>query len=1287
MLPKWVKTGGEDSSPSSSLPSWINTEQPEEKVRLGRGVDTRTLEYTPLPKRDKNYDYNVKENVINNNIAKPVKPLPTVDKGGVFGVKAWENFKNTHKDTPGILKPLGYILETPYRIPFLDRTLTTGGETIAGKGSMVDTEGKARVKPNLGGIGNFVADSAGTMLGLGQNLGGASPLKATDVLGEKASQFVAKKLPQASNLLANSTTEAISNRALQSSKYILPSMVRGAVDVGVGNAMQTGVQGGNIKETLQSGGEGALQGAAMFGGGKLLKDSLPLFKGLKKTPQEIIPQNNPNILNPRGVLKQSEAIAPLKINEPIKSVLEPKFIVNNSKGILKPNIVNLNTDTLALEKRDFNNVGNKKVNAYQYDHPELKPYIQQEANILKGEFERNIKPEKGSNMIDGERVGYGNKSMRTQDMATILDNTGASYEKVQKGLDNIIEDHGKENNALSKKIELVINSRLETGYSDDVYGITIPPNRDYISGKNDINSLPGELNMSKVKTNKLNNFLNPIEKPLEPIKPLMDNKLPLPIETPKNNLGTQFDNPIPVNNIEPPLQKVRKFSDSVMNDPNTPQPLAQNLKEEPYLYDPISNKETFDEAQKIMDSGFDKAVSSFNEINMAKEYNPKDVVLGEMLMRKAAENGNVAQSREIGAQLAEKLTQAGQFIQAASILRRSEPEGFIVFMQKQLNKLNKDGLKTHGKKWSDIVLSDEQIKSIETMRTMTDVEKQKFQESLYKNISQQIPSTGMEKFNAWRRMSMLFNPLTHIKNLGGNSLFMPLRKGADMVASVMEKALPIEQRTKSIGWSRDANLKSLVEEDWNLHGKDLTSGNTRWDIGTVIGNEKRIFKNNVLESINKFSGKSLEAEDIPFMKNAYNDALGGYLKAQGLTKVTQNARDYASRRALEATYKDLNRFSKMIIAIKRNTGIFGEAGLPFAKTPSNLTVRAFENSPYGLVTELAKASHQIRKGTFEPVKFIEQISKGITGTIGLTTLGFGLADAGIITSSPPTDKDQAAYNKEHGVIPYSLKIGGKYFSYDWAMPLSTPLAMGAEIYNKNKDKSGFIDTAYSSVIAGGDTIFNSSMLRSVKAMFGGSYSSPTEAIAGTLMNYPKQAVPSLGGQLARVIDTKERDITGNGVMDTLVNYGKSRMPILSKTLPVKIKTNGQPSTTGNLPTRIANNMLLPFKLNNAESNDVDKLIQNAYNDTGNKSVFPKVAPKKFSDDKISYTLTPQEKNDFQAIMGKESYNGITRLKADSNSHGEQKTISELRAKAIEKIISDAYDEAKKDLINKRKEKE
>ena len=39
----------------------------------------------------------------------------------------------------------------------------------------------------------------------------------------------------------------------------------------------------------------------------------------------------------------------------------------------------------------------------------------------------------------------------------------------------------------------------------------------------------------------------------------------------------------------------------------------------------------------------------------------------------------------------------------------------------------------------------------------------------------QIPSGLQNKLNAWRYMSMLMNPKTHVRNIVGNAIFMPAR--------------------------------------------------------------------------------------------------------------------------------------------------------------------------------------------------------------------------------------------------------------------------------------------------------------------------------------------------------------------------------------------------------------------------------------------------------------------------------------------------------------------------------
>ncbi len=141
-----------------------------------------------------------------------------------------------------------------------------------------------------------------------------------------------------------------------------------------------------------------------------------------------------------------------------------------------------------FEDRDIKEVGNRKVKAYMYENPEVKPFFQDEAKIMLGELERTIKGEKI--YTEGDFGGYGGdsyyrwtgtKRQTSDDIAYLLDEHGYTYAEIEKGLNAIIEDDGKENNAVSKRIEFLLNDRLLKGYQDDTYGLQIPPNQDYVN--------------------------------------------------------------------------------------------------------------------------------------------------------------------------------------------------------------------------------------------------------------------------------------------------------------------------------------------------------------------------------------------------------------------------------------------------------------------------------------------------------------------------------------------------------------------------------------------------------------------------------------------------------------------------------------------------------------------------------------------------------------------------------------------------------------------------------------
>lgn len=138
-----------------------------------------------------------------------------------------------------------------------------------------------------------------------------------------------------------------------------------------------------------------------------------------------------------------------------------------------------------MADRDSANVGSRKVKAYQYENPEVKPFFAEEALQMSAELNDSQKAERWYNddvyYESGGEAGFGGTKRFTSDsIATLLDDYGLSYDQIQRGLFDIINDQGAENNAAAKRIELVLNDRLLNGYKDFYTGKQVPPNQGYL---------------------------------------------------------------------------------------------------------------------------------------------------------------------------------------------------------------------------------------------------------------------------------------------------------------------------------------------------------------------------------------------------------------------------------------------------------------------------------------------------------------------------------------------------------------------------------------------------------------------------------------------------------------------------------------------------------------------------------------------------------------------------------------------------------------------------------------
>lgn len=136
-------------------------------------------------------------------------------------------------------------------------------------------------------------------------------------------------------------------------------------------------------------------------------------------------------------------------------------------------------------ERDMYDVGKKNVKAYMYENPEFKPFFQEAARVMLGDLHSSTKGERWYNEqlhydSGGEKGWGGTRRNTTEDIADLLDQWHYTYDEIEAGLNAIIEDNGKENNAVSKRIEFMLDSRLRNGYKD-VEGRPIPRSDEYIN--------------------------------------------------------------------------------------------------------------------------------------------------------------------------------------------------------------------------------------------------------------------------------------------------------------------------------------------------------------------------------------------------------------------------------------------------------------------------------------------------------------------------------------------------------------------------------------------------------------------------------------------------------------------------------------------------------------------------------------------------------------------------------------------------------------------------------------
>nr|DAV25350.1 MAG TPA: hypothetical protein [Caudoviricetes sp.] len=729
--------------------------------------------------------------------------------------------------------------------------------------------------------------------------------------------------------------------------------------------------------------------------------------------------------------------------------------------------------------------------------------------------------------------------------------------------------------------------------------------------------------------------------------------------------------------------------------------IEQMIADGELSYTTVKDKESLQRARNTVERyGFDGAMQDFrNAVNSGKV--SKDIMtLGQTLLNTAANNRDGHAVAEILTLYQSMNTNLGQAMQAASILRKLEPESQLYGIRRMVDNLNDVLEKT--KKNYNVDIDPELIQKFTEQDTQEG--RDAVMQEIYQNVAQQVPSTWKEKWDAWRYLAMLGNPRTHIRNIVGNAAFQPVRFLKNEIAAGIEtglnKAGAKVERTKSFAAS-----PALYRAAWNdyANAKDILGGSKYNEIETAIEKNRRILPG-ILEIARVKNSAFLEAEDGIAKRITYADSLAGYLKANGITAeqflsgqadsgIVSKARDYASKEALKATYQDKNAFSNRFVEIVSKTGVVGDAIIPFKRTPANILARSIEYSPIGAVKAITYDLAKVKSGEKTAAQVIDAAAAGLTGT-GLFALGAYMFANGLLTVAQGDDKEDK-WAQLLGHQAYALELpDGTSVTIDWLAPDSLPFFMGAEMMSSVGENGWSIESIWDALKSVANPMLDLSMLQSINDLIDSvkyAESSPLSAmVPSAIVSYFSQAVPTVGGQIERTAEDK-RMMTyteKGGKLPTDLQYALGKMsakiPGVDYQQIPYIDEWGREKETGTAFQRAFNNFLNPSYVSKVDMDRVEQNIQEVYDATGEKKVFPSKAERKVNIDKVEKNLTASEYEKYAKKLGKSRYE---LLKEATSSDAYKSLNGAEKADFISEVYSYSKAMAEHDLFGKAIDKQ
>ena len=367
-----------------------------------------------------------------------------------------------------------------------------------------------------------------------------------------------------------------------------------------------------------------------------------------------------------------------------------------------------------------------------------------------------------------------------------------------------------------------------------------------------------------------------------------------------------------------------------------------------FSFIPVSNNDVTQRATaRISEKGWSRALADWTSDVRAGKAGDSITATGALLYNYAVNSGDTGLALSVLSDYATAVRNSARGLQAARIMKTLTPSNRLYMMKQNIRNLaERLGI-------TDGLHLDKELAQ-RYLDAQDDAARDKIIEDIQQDVADQIPSTLLDKWTAWRYVNMLGNFKTQGRNIVGNVGMQAVQRAKDGIATALESIAYHAsggkfERTKSFALGKE--LRDAAKADFK-NVQTVALGEGKYHEGgdsdaflRGVEDKRTIFKNNgdwgTTESSNPFvraarittdtaakglegyrraTNWAMEQGDVIFSKGAYANALAGYLKAHQVTaeqfssaewqsrngSFVDKARLYAIKEAQESTFRDSN---------------------------------------------------------------------------------------------------------------------------------------------------------------------------------------------------------------------------------------------------------------------------------------------------------------------------------------------------------------------------------------------